>query len=212
MDTNIFYDFIKEIDYNDSQKTILNKLLFTNFYLVDYTQDENLNLNIMILGSRKKVGIYYYREKYNVIFNKTTCKFSCDCRDFIFRSNTKGIVCKHISFIVCKVLKIFDHNYFKTKVTNLDIYSLIDNSTIWNNANVSIKHINSQFKNSENPFNKEDPCPICYEKFSDKPILNCPDCKNGVHEDCVKIWLIHSNQCCYCRSLVWEDFRDPTYI
>lgn len=211
METYTFQNFINEIDYNEHQKKILDNLKYNNFYLVDYTQDD-FKLNVLILGARKKVGMYYFREKYNIIFNKVNCRFSCDCKDFVFRSNSKGIVCKHISFLMCNVLNIWDHNYFKTKITNLDIHNLINNSTIWNNNNVSIKFLNANFKHSDKEFNKDDRCPICYENFNDAPVLNCPDCKNYVHSDCVKIWLTYSDFCCYCRSTCWEDFRDPNYI
>lgn len=211
METYTFQNFINEIDYNEHQKKILDKLKYESFYLVDYTQEE-FKLNIMILGARKKIGICYNREKYNIIFNKVNRRFSCDCRDFIFRSNSKCIVCKHISFLMCNVLKIWDHNYFKTKVTNLDIHNLINNYTIWNNDNVSIKFLNANFKDSDKEFNKDDRCPICYENFNDASVLNCRDCKNYIHSDCVKIWLTYSEVCCYCRSGCWQDFRDPNYI
>ena len=211
METYTFQNFINEIDYNETQKTILNNLKFTNLYLIDFIQ-ENDKLNIMILGSRKQIKMCYSRENYNVIFNKTNGKFSCNCNDYVFRSKSKNIVCKHISFLICKVLKIWDHNYLKTKITNLDIYSLINNSTIWNNDNVSIKFLNEKFKHSTKQFHKDDICPICYDNFNQTQVVNCPDCNNYLHSNCVQIWLMYSNKCCWCRSEIWEDFRDPNYI
>ena len=96
--------FINEIDYNDSQKTILNNLRFNKLYLIDIT-DTNNSINIIILGDARNNT----REQYTVSFNKTKGNFACNCKDFQFRARFKNIVCKHISFIVCKVLKILDH-------------------------------------------------------------------------------------------------------
>ena len=208
-----FEKFINEIDYNDSQKKILDNLNFSKLYLVDYVDDDNNNETcISLLGDRKKVGAQRYREKYNIIFNKENRKFTCECKDFLFRSHSKNIVCKHISFLVCKVLKIYNHDYFKTKIAPPNTQSLLTDSNIWTNNNISIKFLNHDFIHSEKTLNINDRCPICYDQFGNFPVLNCPTCKNFIHNDCIQLWLIQSNKCCYCRSTVWEDFKDPHYI
>lgn len=150
-----------------------------------------------------------YRKKYNIIFDKNLYKFTCDCKDFLFRSNSKNIICKHISFLVCKVLNILDHDYLKTKIMKIDIKEQLKNNTIWTNNDFSIKFLNNKFKNSDKEFDKNDKCPICYDSFKETPVLNCPSCKNYIHTECVNILLTFTNKCCYCRSTVWEKYKDP---
>lgn len=57
-----------------------------------------------------------------------------------------------------------------------------------------------------------DDCPICYDTMTlddpTNPLLGCPDCGNGVHEECVRRWLAHATKktCVFCRSAVWAAF------
>lgn len=50
-------------------------------------------------------------------------------------------------------------------------------------------------------------CGICFDEFGNsKSIVQCPDCKNIIHRECMKSWLMHNISCVYCRSDVFNDF------
>ena len=52
-------------------------------------------------------------------------------------------------------------------------------------------------------------CPICFIDFNNNGIpKKCPDCHINVHEECMRIWLKHSEKrnCVYCRSEAWNVF------
>lgn len=198
MNSRIFQDFINHIDYNNDQKDILNKLKYSKFYFVNYTNFDNY-IEINILGDKPKCNKYY------IHFNKNVCDFSCDCNNFKYRSRSKNIVCKHISFIICKILKILDHGYFKTKkiANSVDVLSIISNKANW--EQYSLNFINKQFKSIS--FDKNDQCIICYNELSDNDVINCPRCLQCIHTNCMERWLIRSNQCVYCRSNIFLQYE-----
>ena len=62
--------------------------------------------------------------------------FWCSCADHKFNSGKKNIVCKHICFIVCKVLKILQPYFFETKTLKPEhLQQLLDKfndcTTVW---------------------------------------------------------------------------------
>jgi hypothetical protein len=189
---------------NDYQSDIILSL-FTNLankmYLVDHRED-SFNIEIDLLGSKKSS---LKREKYTIIFNKSQADFTCNCKDFVYRAKSRDIVCKHITFIICKVLGIYDHIFFETKKLSQDYQKrmtrVIGGLGIWNNNEISVKHLNSEFiKNTVRKLNTEDLCPICCDTFGDKEIISCPSCHQFVHKSCMDIWLKQSDKCIYCRS------------
>ena len=191
--------FISEMDYNIEQKAILYNLKYSKHYLVDNENNENNEniINIIILGDIKN----NIRQRYTILFNKIKGNFICNCKDFQFRAHKKNIVCKHISFIVCKVCKVLDHNYFKTKKMSDDnikyITEYITNKESWT--------INKEFL--INKYDKNDICGICCDTFNNTNVINCPECKNYVHKECIEIWLIRNKTCVYCRSNIFSNYE-----
>ena len=192
--------FINDIDYNNDQKNILNNLKYSKFYFVDYQYSVD-NIKITILGDLRNSK----RHKYSICFDKNRGNFTCNCKDFQYRSHSKNIVCKHISFIICKILKILDHGYFKTKkiANSVDVLSIISNKANW--EQYSLNFINKQFKSIS--FDKNDQCIICYNELSDNDVINCPRCLQCIHTNCMERWLIRSNQCVYCRSNIFLQYE-----
>lgn len=247
-DLNWFENFLCELRYLidnwELQENIFMKTIYSDntLYLVDLNESQIPNsskmLDITILGNKNKSN---KRELYHVIFNKDIGNFKCDCKDFKFRCSQKNIVCKHITFIICKVLCIFDLNYFSTKRMTKSQIKLIDNliksTSIWKNSDLSIKFINSDFKEKKKNIENDDKCPICLSFLNiftnrqdtfnadsvsgqdtlntnsvsgqDNQILNCPDCLNYVHKDCMEAWLYNNNNnnCVYCRY-PWDNYRN----
>lgn len=205
---NVITRFLSEID-NDYQSDIVLKLFcgYSGYsgqlYLSDYSKE---NGNVSILGSRNAKG----RETYTVNINHTNHSLTCTCKDFMFRSRKYGTVCKHITFLVCKVAYILDATYFKTKRLSDNQYerliNILDNNVIWKNRFFSVKDLNKEFE-VNNDFDEKDTCPICYETYDDiKDNVSCPQCKNYVHKKCIDIWLETNQNCVYCRSYAWKNY------
>lgn len=205
---SIITEFIDGIT-NKYQNDILSKLFngsYGKMYLVKYKKNEKNQIVIDILGSRNKD----YRSNYTVILHKEYYNFTCNCKDYIYRANVNNIVCKHITFILCKVACIFDYKYFISKrLSNCQlnaVINVIENDRIWNNTDISIKNINSNFEKNIRKLNKEDSCPICYDIFGDKELVSCPDCKGYIHKECMCIWLKTSKTCVCCRSNKFSNY------
>jgi hypothetical protein len=190
------------------QQDILFKVINTNssIYLVDLCEIGE-SIEIKVLGNLKKD---LTRESYIITFDKSQGDFKCNCKDFKFRCSAKGLLCKHISFVVCKVLNIFDINFFSTKRMTPSqttwICKKIKENHIWKDRDLSIKYINSEFKEKHREFHKEDSCPICLKSFEEECVLSCPNCNQYVHRDCMKVWLEYNDTCVFCRSMKWQDY------
>jgi len=217
-DPNEITELIETVK-NDYQSDIILSL-FTNLankmYLVDHRED-SFKIEVDLLGSKKKItssslgGGTPFREKYTIIFNKSEANFTCDCKDFVYRAKQRDIVCKHITFIICKVLGIYDNTFFETKKLDL-VYQrrmsrVISGSGIWYNNELSVKHLNSEFnKNTIRKLNIEETCPICCDAFSNVKTISCPECHQFVHKHCIDIWLERSDKCVYCRSNIFSNY------
>lgn len=205
---NVITEFISKVE-NDHQSDILLKLYCGrsgNMYLSDYKFEEQI-IRVEMLGSRTSKGC---REQYTISINNSN-RVSCNCKDFTFRSNKLGIVCKHICFILCKVSGILDTTFFETKkLTDFQfnkIKKILENNALWKNRYISVKDINKEFQNNNNNFNPSDICPICCDSFQDKSkTISCPQCKNYIHEKCMSIWLERKKTCVYCRSEIFSDY------
>jgi hypothetical protein len=216
-DPNEITELIETVK-NDYQSDIILSL-FTNLsnkmYLVDHRED-SFKIEVDLLGSKKKsrqsLGCGTpSREKYTIVFHKPQANFTCNCKDFTFRAKSRDIVCKHITFIICKVLGIYDHTFFETKKLSPEYQKrmarVIGGSGIWYNNNISVKHLNSKFiNNTIRKLNIEDPCPICCDTFGNGETISCPECHQFVHKNCMSVWLEQSDKCVYCRSTNWSNY------
>lgn len=205
---NQLTEFISNIN-NDFQSEIILKLFCGysgTMYLEDYKCEGDGNvIEISMLGSKK----LNKREKYVVTIQDNKC--SCTCKDFLYRSKKLGIVCKHITFIVCKVAYILDYQFFDTKELseyNLQkIKNVLNNNAMWKNRQVSIKDINKEFLTNTKNLEPTDTCPICYDCFNEpNRVISCPQCQNYIHKECMDIWLETKQTCIYCRSYEWKNY------
>ena len=210
---------------NLDQQTIINRISTDSDYAKVYLQNFKPNTDpkkkgvkgiIKILGNFNKIK--RIREEYEVkVFdadNKGT--FWCTCADHKFNSGKKNIVCKHICFIVCKVLKILQTYFFDTKrLTPEHLTQLLDkfniNSDIWTDVKIvrkSNKITIQDFKFF--PIHIEDTCTFCYDDMTDndKPIsVSCPLCKHCFHEECMEIWLESQSKCSFCSNNFWQYYK-----
>lgn len=218
---------------NDHQNEIIHSVFNesenSKMYLMDYNiyEDECKEcemLEIKILGCLNRKGGQNYRKEYNIklttLVEENFCvgsTLSCNCRDFLYRSKQNDTVCKHITFILCKIAGIFDEEYFRTKILapfHTDyIFNMMKNKYLWRNSNLSIKHLNDYFKCNEIKGQREDEdtCYICYDNLTkEKGNLSCPECFNIVHEECMKKWLSINKSCVFCRSDEWINYDMET--
>ena len=210
---------------NPYQKAILNKVLTREeddkIYLAGYNPNTDPKKKD-IIGTIHIYGTYSYkknkRETYEVkIYNKSPKgTLYCSCADCKFNGVKNGTSCKHISFIVTKILKLYDLNFFITKIlTENQIAELINKLTSGNVLNDKdiIKKLEKITIDTYRAFVKEiteeDECPICCGSLIEDHKTNvcCLQCKNEVHFECVGIWLERHNTCVYCRSETWKDFN-----
>ena len=164
---------------------------------------------------------------YNVKLNKSFQL--CNCEDF-----SNGFFCKHINFVLFKLLKIFkimknnetkfifnnsliDTNFFQTlKFDELEWskiyikYSQIKYFLKKNNfdkeLNIKFKKFYIKYNNFYNFQNKiNNNCAICLE--NDFNLISCPRCKNNYHEECLIKWFEEMNKekkCPICKDDSWE--------
>lgn len=187
---------------------------------------------ILIYYISLKTGYYFYvlgssNFIYKIIINKNYQK--CNCEDYF-----KTKFCKHICFVLFKVLKVYkiilsnfelklnndhllDTEFFKTK-----IFPKLDWFFIKKNFKNIKKYIRSNFFNKDyyNKFNdfyhqfhyliykKIEPtkneCVICISEMDEG--IKCPVCKKFYHTHCLIKWLNknESKNCPTCRSDYWN--------
>lgn len=210
---------------NPNQRAIINRISTDADYAKVYLQNfipntdpkkKELKGTIKILGNYNKQK--KSREAYDVkifdSYDKHT--FWCSCADHKFNSTKKNIVCKHICFIVCKVLKILQIYFFETKqLTSKHLEQLLGkfdiNSEMWSNVELvrkSNKITIQDFKNFPNHI--QDICTFCYDDMTDIDIeisVICPICKHCFHEECMDIWLESQSKCSYCLNVFWKYYK-----
>lgn len=221
---NTISDLINAIT-NEHQKAILYRISSDSEYAKVYLQNfvvnndkkkKTLKGTINILGNfNKSKGI---REAYEVkVFeNDPKGSFWCTCADHKFNSAKKNIVCKHICFIVCKVLKIMETYFFDTKTLKPEhlqqlIDKFSDNSDLWKDKQITRNSdviTISDFKKFPKPIN--DICTFCYDEMTDADIpvsCACPLCKHCFHEECMDVWLEVQSKCSYCSNEFWKYYK-----
>lgn len=222
LESDINYKSIYELACvikNTYQQNILDRLTTNNdyskIYLSDYKSidDDKMHGSVIVLGTfnHKK----NCREAYKVNIYKTGLTFYCNCPDHKFNSASKNSVCKHICFLVCKILKVLNPYFFETKTLKeehlIALLAKLSSDNIWKD-NELIKIPKTITLNTFKTFTKtvDDCCPICFNDITDddKELLNnCPTCCNYVHTECIEIWLERQQNCVFCLSDVWKHYK-----
>jgi hypothetical protein len=197
----------------NNQKNRLRKSLYQAFYLVE-TIFTIRGAILKITGST--LNIYTIK--------LIDLNIYCDCPD-----SFRNIFCKHICFVIYIIGKINNEELFTTKFLTPKerntILSRLENNCSLDPDIVSEYFINKYKNRIEkskeetlielNIRNLNDDCPICYIILDNKDnIYSCQTCNNGVHKECMNMWLKHKKTCIFCRSIVLEDIKkeDSKYI
>ncbi|KAL3437740.1 hypothetical protein BDV09DRAFT_149467 [Aspergillus tetrazonus] len=126
---------------------------------------------------------------------------TCNCPDA-----RKGNQCKHICYVLVKVLKAPSHLQYQLAFLSSELREIYENSPL---RNVKDKAEDHDTDGKRKPV--EGDCPICFMEFEpDKEdIVWCrAACGNNIHKACFQKWAASSNnqgvRCVYCRS-PWQN-------
>jgi hypothetical protein len=223
-----------EMTLSPAQAKRYAKVFSEPFYLIDHTHDAtrpHIVHTFKICGSTRSVyTVHLYQNG----------KLFCDCPDMRSNCAKSQCVCKHVCFVLVRVLKHTGAAFYETRALEPEqVVALSEKCARLNevvDAAVTNDELANKFKNwqpfdfkcKKPVFDEDDECPICYLAF--KPcddavttsnqnkdvILGCPTCKNSVHEGCMIRWLQQTAKpsCVYCRSTAWERYgqAQPAYV
>ena len=126
---------------------------------------------------------------------------SCDCPHA-----KKGNQCKHILYVMLRVLKVPEHIGYQLALTSSELRVVFKNAA-------PIPTDSEQHEDDNDGKRKpiEGECPICYCDFEPEgeAIVYCKAaCGNNVHKGCMQSWIASTGvgkaTCPYCRAK-WED-------
>ena len=211
--TNMYqFDVFQKIMYDTEDNKI---------YLSNYVSNTDLK-KVDLVGTINVFGTYnkkkQERESYNIkIYDNSSLKetFWCSCMYHKFQSGKYNTVCKHICFVVCKILKYLNKGFFETRKLSNELRTKLVNKLSSNNLIDIDKSLIKEFKKVTldlfKQFTKqldpEDSCPICFDSFDVKTKVACPSCHNYIHSECVEVILETRNNCLWCMDDVWSKFR-----
>ena len=210
---------------NGNQKVIITKVM-TNadedkIYLSGYEQNKdnkkkNVIGTIKVLGTMKKDK----REAYDIkIFDETQEKGTlwCSCAYQKFSAGKQNTCCKHITFVIIRVMKYYNTQFFETKRLSRENIMLLISKLSTDNIMLDIDIAKIPKVISLNSYKqfvkdvKDEDCAICCMSLEDNREQNnvvCITCKNDVHTECISVWLENpAKTCIYCRSDSWKYFN-----
>lgn len=124
---------VKQIEILErvKRRSLDDQMYFINFEKnsrIDSAKYKALMGTFIILGTLNKQGV---RSEYKVdlfnpeVYGSDKKIFNCDCPAHRFKSSQDNTVCKHISFIMCRVVGYATVDFFKTFTLNKDEVSMI---------------------------------------------------------------------------------------
>ncbi|RDW59317.1 RING finger protein [Aspergillus mulundensis] len=176
------------ISFQQRLERAVTQRMFVVGQTVDGT-DEDPELKFDIVGSTGNI--------YKTIIGKVP---TCSCPDA-----TKGNQCKHICYVLVKVLSAPSHLQYQLAFLSSEIREIYEKSTL---RQVKDKVEDHDTDGKRKPI--EGDCPICFMEFEPKEdIVWCrAACGNNIHKTCFQKWAATSNQqgvrCVYCRS-PWQN-------
>jgi hypothetical protein len=241
-------DLIQFVSGNTKQKDALMRLklrhaddqmYFVNFERVNVTRGTARQKAVIgkftILGA---VGARGERSCYTVSISDPGRidaegrTFDCDCPAHRFQRGGSYAACKHICFVLCRVVGYVSEPFFMNyRLDEAEVKMILDQMSASREDILQSVEANrhssqiamgggagagepshlirrSDFLTSKRSLEKVE-CPICFELVVEGDgRVNCPDCENHVHKECMEIWLTRNNTCVYCRSSKWRYFDD----
>lgn len=141
--------------------------------------------------------------KINIVVN-SDFEATCSCMDWRIRCRGLAIPCKHLYYLLAKILTYSLYEYFDNTVIQREEFK--------NLVARRIRTDRLDFKVKQGDSYHDESCPICYIDFRNQDnadeIVRCPDCRHFAHKQCVLTWLNNSprRNCIMCRSESWNMF------
>lgn len=129
-------------------------------------------------------------------------EMSCSCMDWRIRCRSLSVPCKHIYYLLVKILTYELYDYYDNQIMDPEGFKYLVRRRI------STGGVNFEATLREEL--GEEVCAICYSKCEENVggfgVLECPDCKHHMHRACVNAWMKHSpkRNCVYCKSEKWN--------
>lgn len=207
------------------QKKRVDKLRTDQFYL----------MNAEVMASHN--ALFYYdisgstQTKYTVLL-KSDGRFTCACPDHRNGCRKHNVVCKHVVFLLFRVLKLVSFEFFTDNALHPAFAE-----EVYNRSNILVGFRQAEIQNlrrdltteiaesesltlhlTSTPAPKydfsakrvsEEDCAICFDTLAVGDVSGCPTCNNSVHKNCISRWLQLSTKktCVYCRSPVWKYYK-----
>lgn len=173
-------------------------------YLIETKNISTFSRQYIIMGSTGNI--------YKIIIDT---KPSCTCPDFM----TRNVRCKHIYFVLSRVMKLedVDQKEFKEQELLLMFQNIpLIAKTLCVNDDIKSKYykvVNDENSDSKDIKGLDDICPICLDDVDDgHKIDSCKKCKRSVHDLCFKMWCkINKKECMFCKSN-WNSMTNNGYI
>ena len=123
----------------------------------------------------------------------------CNCMDWRVRCRNQMIPCKHIYYILHRILGYELFDYFDNQIMKPEMFEQLVNAKLAAKRRTHMDDGGLEDKE----------CPICFTDFKGydaKLVKKCPECRCCAHEDCAKMWVLHSvkKACAICGSANWR--------
>ena len=125
----------------------------------------------------------------------------CNCMDWRTRCRNQMIPCKHIYYLLSKILGYELFDYFDNQIMCPEVFEKLVGSKLAAKRNM--------MQNKELELGEKE-CPICFMDFAGhdvKLVKVCSECRSCTHDDCARMWLMHSikKNCPICGSEAWKN-------
>jgi hypothetical protein len=237
MHSRAIHEVAEQLAENERQQRALLTLTSldepSQIYLSSFERNTDTNPPLQhligtftVLGSMRRGG---HRDTYTIRFFEPSTEehteehgqFWCSCPSHTFGARRYNMVCKHICFLVCRVGRIYDANFFRykhlTREQHAEFMGRIESSTVISamcqgspSTTPLSNSLQDRFRLGGRTIVEEDTCPICCDAMTANEILCCPECANNMHRECMHVWLERQRTCVYCRSDVWRFYRPTT--
>ncbi|OAK95955.1 hypothetical protein IQ06DRAFT_297459 [Phaeosphaeriaceae sp. SRC1lsM3a] len=135
----------------------------------------------------------------NVYTQRVKLVPSCDCPHA-----NKGNQCKHIIYVMLRVLKAREDVAYQLALTTTELRELLKNAPPIPGVETDPTDALGEQDGNRKPIEGE--CPICYDELDPEKdvIVYCKSsCGNNVHRDCMQMWIAVASKkatCPYCRA------------
>lgn len=216
--------FLQTEHRNRDQSNRFDRIFYEPFYVLDMSPDRSTSSVVFTVSGSTQQNHY-------IVTITESGRVACNCMDARLNCATKGCVCKHVCFVVFRVLRMTDTAFFTRLALTPEMAVEIHDRCATGRLGVHEQELRPtcilapptssarptssssstmpDFWTVLRPPEAEDDCPVCYDSLTVKgPMCGCPDCGKGLHVECARRWLAAAaaKTCVYCRSNVWARF------